>query len=85
VLPVAVHGVTVLPGASGQSAARWSEPWLLRDAAGRAMPVAASPEVCWALLAVSAGRPVDVVGEWDGFLFTPQAAAPAGQAGRLLA
>ena len=74
VIPLAVCGVTVLP----------SDQWLLADAAGRAMPVAASADVRWALLAVGGGRPVDVAGEWDGFAFTPQAAAPAGQAGRLL-
>jgi hypothetical protein len=74
VIPLAVGGVTVLP----------SDQWLLADAAGRAMPVAASAEVRWALLALSGGRAVDVAGEWDGFAFTPQAAAPAGQSGRLL-
>ena len=74
VMPLAVGGVTVLP----------SDQWRLADAAGRAMPVAASAEVRWALLALSGGRPADVAGEWDGFAFTPQAAAPAGRAGRLL-
>jgi hypothetical protein len=74
VIPLAVRGLTVLPG----------EPWLLRDAAGRAMPVAATPAVRWSLLALSGGRPVDVAGEWDGFAFRPQAAASAGEAGRLL-
>lgn len=74
-VPVSVKNVTVLPG---------SEPWLLRDDQGRAMPVAAPASVCWALLAMSGGHRVDVAGEWDGFAFTPQAAAPAGQPGRLL-
>ncbi len=77
VIPLAVRGVTVLP----------AEPWLLRDAAGRAMPVAAGPAAAgprWALLALSRGRPLDVAGEWDGFAFTPQAAAPAGESARLL-
>jgi len=74
VIPLAVRGVTVLP----------VEPWLLRDTAGRAMPVTAAPPVRWALLALSGGRPVDVAGEWDGFAVTPQAAAPAGQPARLL-
>jgi hypothetical protein len=49
------------------------------------MPVTATPSVRWALLALSGGRPVDVAGEWDGFTFTPHAAAPAGERGRLLA
>jgi hypothetical protein len=74
VIPLAVRGLTVLPG----------EPWLLRDASGRAMPMAARPAARWALLALCGGRPADVAGEWDGFAFTPQAAAPAGDAARLL-
>jgi SWIM zinc finger len=80
VLPMAVRGLTVLPGdvlAGGNA-------WLLRDAAGRAMPVRASHDARWMLLAISAGRPVDVAGEWDGFAFSPQAAGPSGRAGRLL-
>jgi hypothetical protein len=74
IIPLAVRGLTVLPG----------EPWVLRDTSGRAMPVAAGPAVRWALLALCGGRPADVAGEWDGFAFMPQAAAPAGEAGRLL-
>lgn len=78
IIPLAVRGLTVLPSAgSGQ-------PWLLRDRTGRAVPVAASADVRWRLLALSGGRPVDVAGEWDGFGFSPQAAAPAGSAGQLL-
>jgi hypothetical protein len=38
----------------------------------------------WRLLALSGGAPVDVAGEWDGFAFTPQAAARAGRDGQLL-
>jgi SWIM zinc finger len=78
VLPLAVRSVTVLPGVPGRQ-------WLLRDGTGRAVPVAAAPEVCWRLLAVSAGFPVDVAGEWDGFAFSPQAAARAGSEGQLIA
>ena len=74
VIPLAVRGVTVLP----------SERWLLRDSSGRALPVAGTAAARWALLALSGGRPVDVAGEWDGFGFTPQAAALAGQPARLL-
>lgn len=76
VLPMAVRGLTVLPG---------DPVWLLRDAVGRAMPVQASQDVAWMLLAISAGHPVDVAGEWDGFAFSPQAAGSAERAGRLLA
>lgn len=78
IIPLAVRGLTVLPSAGAGS------PWLLRDATGRAVPVAAAPDVRWRLLALSGGRPVDVAGEWDGFGFSPQAAAPAGQIGQLL-
>ena len=74
VIPLAVRSVTVLP----------ADQWLLRDVTGRAMPVTGAAAARWALLALSGGRPVDVAGEWDGFAFTPQAAAPAGRAGRLL-
>jgi SWIM zinc finger len=88
VLPMAVRGLTVLPAdsglADGASPADRARRWLLRDRAGRAMPVEASQELCWSLLAISAGRPVDVAGEWDGYAFLPQAAAPAGRPGRLL-
>lgn len=75
VQPVAVRQVTVLP-AQGS--------WLLRDKTDKAVPVAASPEVRWQLLALSGGKPVDVAGEWDGFAFAPQAAAPAGRDGQLI-
>jgi hypothetical protein len=71
VQPVAVRDVTVLTG----------PPWLLRDRAGRALPIV-RPN--WQLLALSGGAPVDVTGEWDGFAFTPQAAASAGRDGQLL-
>ncbi len=79
VIPLAVCDVTVLPSDQWQL-----DQWRLADTAGRAMPAAASADVRWALLALGGGRPVDVAGEWDGFAFTPQAAAPAGQPGRLL-
>lgn len=78
ILPLAVRGLTVLPSAGAGSR------WLLRDGTGLAVPVAAGPDVRWRLLALSGGRPVDVAGEWDGFGFTPQAAAPAGQIAQLL-
>jgi SWIM zinc finger len=74
VIPLAVRSVTVLP----------ADRWLLRDTSGRALPTAGTAAVRWALLALSGGRPVDVAGEWDGFAFTPQAAALTGQPGRLL-
>src|ERR1700722_5561103 len=79
IIPLAVRGLTLLPSAGAGSS------WLLRDEPGRAVPVAAAPDVRWRLLALSGGRPVDIAGEWDGFGFSPQAAAPAGQIGQLLA
>jgi hypothetical protein len=82
ILPVAVRGVTVLPADGADST---SPRWLLRDTAGRAVPVAAAIEIRWRLLALAAGGPIDVAGEWDGFSFYPQAAAAAGGEGQLIA
>ena len=76
VQPVVVRAVTVMPAADG--------PWLLRDRAGQAVPIASSPEVKWRLLALSGGSPVDVAGEWDGFAFGPQTAAPEGRDGQVI-
>ncbi len=88
-LPVAVRTVTVLPpagpAATGPAATGPASSWQLRDAAGRAVPIASTAEVRWRLLALSGGSPVDVAGEWDGFAFRPQAAALAGQDGQLIA
>lgn len=78
VLPLAAGGLCVLPGDTS------GEPWLLRDSAGLAMPLAGSDHIRWALLALSGGGLVDVAGEWDGFGFMPQAAAEAGQPAQLL-
>jgi hypothetical protein len=84
ILPVAVRSLTVLPTAAAAGDGH-GQPWLLRDAAGRAVPLAASIEVRWRLLALAAGQSVDVAGEWDGFSFLPQAAAVAGRDGQLIA
>ncbi len=86
VVPLAVREVTVLPPdapAGGIPAS--PDPWQLRDRTGRAVPIASAPEVSWRLHALAAGRPIDVVGEWDGFACYPQAAAPAGGEGQLVA
>jgi hypothetical protein len=85
VLPLAVRSVTVLPGPAGTGGQEAGSRWLLRDAAGHAVPLSGPAEARWRLYAVSAGRPVDVAGEWDGFGFSPQAAGPAGAAGQLIA
>lgn len=81
-LPLAVRSVTVVPvgGATGGAAGAW----LLRDDTGRAISIRARGLGPWRLLALSGGAPVDVAGEWDGFVFTPQAAAKAGRDGQLL-
>jgi hypothetical protein len=81
-VPVAVRGVRVLPADAEDSA---GGQWLLRDSAGRAVPVAATMGTRWRLLALASRGPVDVAGEWDGFSFFPQAAAAAGEAGQLIA
>ncbi|MGC1275144.1 MAG: SWIM zinc finger family protein [Planctomycetaceae bacterium] len=57
---------TVVPG----------EPWHVRDAAGDALPLAASglPLAAsghWKLLALTGGHPCDLAGEWDGRRFRP--------------
>jgi SWIM zinc finger len=92
VLPVGLWGsgaphdeALVNPDQSPAAEATFASPWLLRDRTGSAVPIAASAQVRWRLLALSGGAPVDVAGEWDGFSFSPQAAAPAGRAGQLIA
>lgn len=77
-LPLAVRSVTVVPAGGAAGA------WLLRDDTGRAVSIRARGPCPWRLLALSGGAPVDVAGEWDGFAFSPQAAAKAGRDGQLL-
>jgi hypothetical protein len=55
-LGCALRAVTPIPMQEGD--------WLLRDLAGVALPLAGDDH--WRLLALSGGRPVDVLGEWDG-------------------
>jgi hypothetical protein len=50
--------------------------WLLRDEAGDALPLTAREH--WRLLALSGGRPVDVMGEWNGEALLPLGAVAAG-------
>jgi hypothetical protein len=50
--------------------------WLLRDAAGDALPLVAREH--WRLLAASGGRPVDVMVEWDGETLLPLGVVAAG-------
>jgi hypothetical protein len=49
--------------------------WLVRDEAGRAVPVAPRFRGGWTLLAVSGGHPVWLSGEWSGGYLLPLAAA----------
>ena len=42
--------------------------------AGRALPLAVSDADAWTLLAVSGGRPLRLMGEWDGRLLAPLSA-----------
>ena len=70
-VPLAVDGVTVVPGPT----------WLLRDRTGHALPLDA---VHWPLLSLSEGSELDVVAEWDGFVLRPTAAARSGRSLELL-
>ena len=45
--------------------------WVIRDAAGHALPLNVSEARAWMLYALSGGHPVSVAGEWDGEEFTP--------------
>jgi hypothetical protein len=50
---------------------RSDDRWWLGDESGAALPVVASFALGWELLACAGGRPVRLVGLWDGFAFTP--------------
>lgn len=43
----------------------------LQDESGHALPLRATPESAWKLMAVSGGHPVSVFGEWDGARLRP--------------
>ena len=70
-LPVALNGV--VPLAYGVADGRR---WLIRDRAGLALPLAGGEH--WTLLALSGGRPVDLVAEWDGEGLLPLSAVASG-------
>lgn len=59
--PVLLAGTPVPPAAAGGVAA--GRPWHFVDQAGNAVPLA-DRESLWTLLAVSAGHPVTIGGEW---------------------
>ena len=70
-LPVALNGV--VPLAYGVADGRR---WLVRDRAGEGLPLAGGEH--WTLLALSGGRPVDLVAEWDGEGLLPLSAVASG-------
>ena len=63
-----LHDVTLLPGETA---------WLVRDATGQALPVSRRDR--WRLLAVTAGQPCDLFGEWDGRAVRPLGILTAGR------
>ena len=52
-------------------------------AAGSALNLVVSDADTWALLAISGGRPIDLMGEWDGHALKPLTAW-GGEGGALL-
>lgn len=68
-LGVALRDVTPIPTPEG--------PWLLRDAAGAALPLAGDDH--WPLLALSGGRPLDLLAEWNGARLLPLGAFAEGR------
>jgi hypothetical protein len=66
--PLTVHGVTPR---------RAEEQWWLVDPAGAQLPM--TPAHGWRLQAISGGRPMQIVGEWDGFALQPLSALADGE------
>jgi hypothetical protein len=60
----------VVPVCDGEPA------WVVRDIEGAALPLAGGDH--WRLLALSGGRPLDLVAEWDGATLVPLGALAAG-------
>jgi hypothetical protein len=58
---------------------RYSGKWIVQEGAGSYLPLDGRFNHRWALLAVSGGRPVSVMGEWDGQAFLPLSALVDGQ------
>lgn len=53
--------------------------WLVRDAAGDALPLAPSFDGGWELMALSGGRGLELFGEWDGDHLLPLSALADGR------
>lgn len=66
--PALLHGATPVPSAEG---------WALQDRSGARLPLQAGEH--WTLLALSAGRPLSVFGEWDGRALGPLGALADGR------
>ena len=49
------------------------------DAAGKMLPLQATENVTWRLLALSGGHPCSLFGEWDGTVFRPLTVIAAGR------
>jgi hypothetical protein len=50
---------------------RTGDAWFVRDAEGRALPIAANLREPYALHALAGGHPLTLAGEWDGRAFLP--------------
>jgi SWIM zinc finger len=74
VWPVVLAGVVPVPG---------SPAWQLAEPDGDALPVPETHPGLWRLLAVSGGRPVTVVGEWDGRTLRPLSVVDGAEVVRL--
>ena len=68
-LPVVVSGVPVPP-------AHADDPWRLRDASGRSVPLVEGEGDPWPLVAQAGGEPLQVMGEYDGRRLLPLAVLP---------
>lgn len=53
--------------------------WRARDAEFRSVPLAEAGDVCWKLLALSGGGPLQLFGEWDGERLLPLSAVSEGR------
>jgi hypothetical protein len=69
-LPLALAAVVPVRRAAG---------WLVRDAAGQALPLAVTDAAGWSLAALAGGRPLALAGEWDGERLAPLGAWAEGR------
>ncbi|MES2692731.1 MAG: SWIM zinc finger family protein [Verrucomicrobiota bacterium] len=50
---------------------REGDRWCLRDDSGATLPIAEHFAAGWELFACAGGQPLEIIGLWDGFAFTP--------------